>query len=401
MNFGSNNSGNNGSFAAPSFFDKLRMGASQLQDSFKDVTDQFTLTKECERAARILTEFVVPPKFGGDIGDIIPPDILQRCHGIAVLSIVKAGVIWSGRIGSGIVCARLPNGTWSGPSAIATGGMGVGGQIGAQLTEVVMILNTEDAVRAFEENASLQLGSNLSVTAGPVGRSGEISAAVNSGTVAAVYSYSKSKGLFAGVSVEGSAVLQRKDVNQAFYGRPAPPEMVLSGAIQPPEGISEWEVLRMVLQERCTPPQGAYGGYSQGQHHGYPQNQQRGYPQDQQHGYPQGQHQSPRPYVGQPQRETLYDQDAVQINAPYTGRPIGVIPPTTNTNTNTAGGAAITPGAGAGTAAGTAGTPAGAAGPGATAAADAARTTSPAASAGNSGATDGSDGRPSKPLAGA
>ncbi|KAJ2783042.1 hypothetical protein GGI15_002727 [Coemansia interrupta] len=387
MNFGGNNHGNNsnnGSFAAPSFFDKLRMGATQLQDSFKDVTEQFTLTKECERAARILTEFVVPPKFGGDIGDIIPPDILQHCHGIAVLSIVKAGVIWSGRIGSGIVCARLPNGTWSGPSAIATGGMGVGGQIGAQLTEVVMILNTQDAVRAFEENASLQLGSNLSVTAGPVGRSGEISAAVNTGTVAAVYSYSKSKGLFAGVSVEGSAVLQRKDVNQAFYGRPAPPEMVLSGAIQPPEGVSEWEVLRMVLQERCTPPQGAYGGYPHGQQ------------QQQQHGYPQGQHQSPRPYVGQPQRETLYDQDAVQINAPYTGRPIGVIPPTSNTNTTTGGGA-LHPGAGAGAT----GTPAGPTGPGATAGADAARTTSPAALAGNTGATDGSDGRPSKPLAGA
>ncbi|KAJ2881587.1 hypothetical protein FB639_002580, partial [Coemansia asiatica] len=196
MNFGGNNN-DGGSFAAPSFADKLRMGVAQLQDGLKDVTNQFTLTKECTRAARILTEFVVPPKFG-DIDDIIPPDILQHCRGIAVLSIVKAGVIWSGRIGSGIVCARLPDGSWSGPSAIATGGMGVGGQIGAQLTEVVMILNTEDAVRAFEENTSLQLGSNLSVTAGPVGRSGEISAAVNTGTVAAVYSYSKSKGLFAG-----------------------------------------------------------------------------------------------------------------------------------------------------------------------------------------------------------
>ncbi|KAJ1880812.1 hypothetical protein LPJ57_002015 [Coemansia sp. RSA 486] len=286
MNFGgNNNSNNNGSFATPSFADKLRMGVAQLQDGFKDVTNQFTLTKECSRAARILTEFVVPPKFG-DIDDIIPADILQHCHGIAILSIVKAGVIWSGRVGSGIVCARLPDGSWSGPSAIATAGMGVGGQIGAQLTEVVMILNTPDAVKAFEENASLQLGSNLSVTAGPVGRSGEISAAVNTGTVAAVYSYSKSKGLFAGVSVEGSAVVQRKDVNQAFYGRPAPPQMVLAGAIQPPEGVSEWEVLRLVLQERCTMPAQARQS-------------------------PQG-HQA---YVARPaaNRETLYDQDAVPI----------------------------------------------------------------------------------------
>ncbi|KAJ1811933.1 hypothetical protein LPJ56_004104 [Coemansia sp. RSA 2599] len=303
MNFGGNSNNNDGgSFATPSFADKLRMGVAQLQDGFKDVSNQFTLTKECSRAARILTEFVVPPKFG-DIDDIIPADILQRCRGIAVLSIVKAGVIWSGRIGSGIVCARLPDGTWSGPSAIATAGMGVGGQIGAQLTEVVMILNNDEAVKAFEENASLQLGSNLSVTAGPVGRSGEISAAVNTGTVAAVYSYSKSKGLFAGVSVEGSAVVQRKDVNQAFYGRPAPPQMVLGGAIQPPEGISEWEVLRLVLQERCTPPmQSRYSGSPHGQ-----------------------------AYVARPaNRETLYDEDAVPIGGSnFNTAHIGATPPAT------------------------------------------------------------------------
>ncbi|KAJ1964976.1 hypothetical protein GGI12_001066 [Dipsacomyces acuminosporus] len=277
-----NADGSSGSFAAPSFADKLRMGAAQVQENFKDVNKQFSLTKECERAARILTEFVVPPKLG-DLDDIIPADILQRCHGIAILSIIKAGFIWSGRIGSGLVVSRqvLPDGTWSGPSAIGTAGMGVGGQIGAQLTEVVMILNDEDAVKAFEKNASVQLGSNVSVAAGPVGRSGEIAAAVNTNNVAAVYSYSKSKGLFAGVSFEGSAVMQRKDVNEAFYGRPAPPDQVLSGRITPPEGVSEWEVLRTVLNERCTPAHVA-----------------------QQH-----------VNTGGLQRETLYDADHVNVGA--------------------------------------------------------------------------------------
>ncbi|ORX74359.1 DUF500-domain-containing protein [Linderina pennispora] len=221
------------------------MGAAQVQENFNDVGKNFTLAKECERAARILTEFVVPPKFG-ELDDIIPTDVLQRCHGIAVLSVIKAGFIWSGRVGSGLVCARLPDGTWSGPSAIGTAGAGIGGQIGAQLTEVVMILNNEDACQG--------LGSNISVSAGPLGRSGEIAAAVNTSNVAAVYSYSKSKGLFAGVSIEGSAVMQRKDVNEAFYGRAAPPEQVLAGRIPPPEDVSEWEVLRTVLNERCTPP---------------------------------------------------------------------------------------------------------------------------------------------------
>ncbi|PIA18529.1 DUF500-domain-containing protein [Coemansia reversa NRRL 1564] len=301
MNFGNNNNsggGNGNSFTAPSFGDKLRMGFSQLQDNFKDVTDHFTLTKECERAARILSEFVVPPKFG-EIDDIIPADVLQRCRGIAVLSIVKAGFIWSGRLGTGVVCARLPDGSWSGPSAISTGGVGIGGQIGAQLTEVVMILNTDDAVRAFEENASIQLGSNISVAAGPLGRSGELSAAVNTSNVAAVYSYSKSKGLFAGISLEGSAVVQRKDVNNAFYGRVAPPELILSGEIRPPQGVSEWEILRTMLQERCVPPPGSAAAYQ-------------------------------RPYPGSTggiggggsgggggvhHRETLYDHDAAHLTA--------------------------------------------------------------------------------------
>ncbi|KAJ2835151.1 hypothetical protein GGI24_000020 [Coemansia furcata] len=264
MNFGDNNN-NSGSFSNPSFADKLRMGAAQVQENFKDVTKHFTLATECERAARILTEFVVPPKFG-EIDDIIPADILQHCCGIAVLSVVKAGFIWTARVGTGLVCARLPNGSWSGPSAIGTGGVGVGGQIGAQLTEVVMILNTDEAVRAFEKNANVQLGSNISVAAGPVGRSGEISAAINTDNIAAaVYSYSKSKGLFAGVSVEGSVVVQRKDVNEAFYGRPAPPDQVLDGVVAPPEGVSEWEVLRMVLEERCTPPARSAGAFQQQQ----------------------------------------------------------------------------------------------------------------------------------------
>ncbi|KAJ2259104.1 hypothetical protein GGI13_000165 [Coemansia sp. RSA 455] len=266
MNFGGNNNNDNtgsGSFANPSFADKLRMGAAQVQENFKDVTKHFTLAKECERAARILSEFVVPPKIG-DIDDIIPADILQHCCGIAVMSVIKAGFIWTARIGTGVVCARLPNGSWSGPSAISTGGIGIGGQIGGQLTEVVMILNTDEAVRAFEKNANVQLGSNISVAAGPVGRSGEISAAINSDNLAAaVYSYSKSKGLFAGISVEGSMVIQRKDVNEVFYGRPAPPDQVLDGVIEPPEGISEWEVLRMVLEERCTPPAHSAGAYQQ------------------------------------------------------------------------------------------------------------------------------------------
>lgn len=92
---------------------------------------------------------------------------------IAIITILKAGFLWSGRAGAGLVVARLPDGTWSAPSAIATAGAGFGAQIGAQLTDCVFILNNEAAVKAFSHGGNVTLGGNLSVCAGPKGRSAE------------------------------------------------------------------------------------------------------------------------------------------------------------------------------------------------------------------------------------
>ena len=85
--------------------------------------------------------------------------------------------IWSGLIsaffGSGIVVARLADGGWSAPSAIATAGAGFGGQIGFELTDFVFILNDAAAVRSFSQAGSITLGGNVSIAAGPVGRNAE------------------------------------------------------------------------------------------------------------------------------------------------------------------------------------------------------------------------------------
>lgn len=81
------------------------------------------------------------------------------------MTVVKAGLIWSGRAGSGLVVAKLENGDWSAPSAIMTAGAGVGWQIGAEITDFVIILNTTQALEAFHKpNATL--GGNLTVSAG-------------------------------------------------------------------------------------------------------------------------------------------------------------------------------------------------------------------------------------------
>jgi len=164
----------------------------------------------------------------------IPREVLRDARGLAVMTVVKAGFIFSGRGGTGVVVAKTRKG-WSGPSAIGTGGAGFGLQIGAQVTEFVFVLNTPEAVRAFSQGGNLQLGADVSVAAGPVGRTAE--AAVT--PVAAVYTYSRSQGLFGGVSLEGTVIATRNDDNAMYYGRPVTPGEILSGRVKVPKGARQ------------------------------------------------------------------------------------------------------------------------------------------------------------------
>ena len=161
----------------------------------------------------------------------IPPEVLRNAKGVAIMTVVKAGFIVSGRAGSGVVVARTRKG-WSGPSAIGTGGAGFGFQIGAEQTEFVFVLNSHDAVRAFSQGGNVQLGADVSVAAGPVGRT--VEAGVT--PVAAVYTYSRSQGLFGGVSLEGTVVATRNEANARYYGRSVTPGEILSGKVKVPAG---------------------------------------------------------------------------------------------------------------------------------------------------------------------
>ncbi|KAF8246779.1 DUF500-domain-containing protein [Wilcoxina mikolae CBS 423.85] len=192
-----------------------------------------SLRNECRKASRILTEFVDPKQsFGPD--KIIPPAVLAGAKGLAILTVAKVGFLLTARGGSGLVIARRPDGSWSAPSAIGTAGAGFGGQLGAELTDFVMILNDANAVKTFAQTGSITLGGNVSVAAGPVGRNAEASGAASLRSVAGIFSYSKTKGLFAGISLEGSVIVERKDANSKFYGGPVSARQLLSGSIQPP-----------------------------------------------------------------------------------------------------------------------------------------------------------------------
>ncbi|KAK3381380.1 hypothetical protein B0H63DRAFT_202118 [Podospora didyma] len=192
-----------------------------------------SLASECKKCGKILTSFIDPRQsFGPD--KVIPPSVLASAKGLAILTVIKAGFLGSARFGSGLVVARLPDGSWSAPTAIATGGAGFGGQIGFELTDFVFILNDASAVKTFSQAGSLTLGGNVSIAAGPIGRNAEAAGAASLRSVAGIFSYSKTKGLFAGVSLEGSVIVERKDANTKLYGRPISARELLSGSERPP-----------------------------------------------------------------------------------------------------------------------------------------------------------------------
>lgn len=181
---------------------------------------------------------------------------MSLAQGLAILTVFKAGFLGSGRFGSGLVVARLPNGGWSAPSAIMTAGGGFGGQIGFELTDFVFILNDANAVKTFSQQGSLTLGGNVSIAAGPVGRNAEAAGAASLKGVSGIFAYSKTKGLFAGVSLEGSAIIERRDANEKLYGQRLTAAQLLNGAIPSPPQAAP---LMSVLNSR------AFAGVRQGE----------------------------------------------------------------------------------------------------------------------------------------
>jgi lipid-binding SYLF domain-containing protein len=183
------------------------------------------LQDDIDQAVTILQRFKEMPEKS------IPDHVMKEAKGLAIMTAVKAGFIFSGEGGKGIVVARTEHG-WSGPSAIGTGSAGFGFQAGVQVSEFVLVLNTEEAVKAFAHHANVKLGGDISVAAGPVGRA----AGAGVTPLAAVYTYSRNQGLFAGVSLEGTVIVSRNGANQEYYGRDVTPRAILSGQVKPPAG---------------------------------------------------------------------------------------------------------------------------------------------------------------------
>ncbi len=147
----------------------------------------------------------------------IPPALLNNAHGIAIIpGVIKAGFIIGGRHGTGVVIVRNKEGGWSSPSFISITGGSVGWQIGAQSTDIILVFKSRKGIDNMMKG-KFTLGADAAVAAGPVGRQAE--AATDIQLKAEIYSYSRSRGLFAGISIEGAALQIDDDANAAFYGR--------------------------------------------------------------------------------------------------------------------------------------------------------------------------------------
>lgn len=148
----------------------------------------------------------------------VPQTLLARAYGIAVIpDVVKVGFGLGVRRGKGVLVVRQEGGTWSNPAFVTLTGGSFGWQIGAQSTDIILVFKSRQGVDDIAEG-KLTLGADASIAAGPVGRSASVATDVQ--FEAEVFSYSRSRGLFAGVALEGAGIQMDREANAAFYGRP-------------------------------------------------------------------------------------------------------------------------------------------------------------------------------------
>ncbi len=176
-------------------------------------------------AVSVLKEITVIPEKG------IHPLLFKDAAGIAVIpGVIKVGLGVGGRFGTGILVVRDKAGVWSSPVFVGIGGGSIGWQIGAQSTDFILVFKNRRSIDGIV-NGKFTLGVDAAVAAGPVGRNFE--ANTDALMKAEIYSYSRSRGLFAGLSLEGAVLFIDHDADAAFYHRPnVSAGDILSGRIE-------------------------------------------------------------------------------------------------------------------------------------------------------------------------
>jgi lipid-binding SYLF domain-containing protein len=186
--------------------------------------------KRLHESAAVFHEIMSAPDKG------IPHEILEhaRCIGV-VPNLKRAGFIVGAKYGKGELVCRTATG-WSAPEIIIVEGGSVGFQIGAGETDLVFVVNNKTGEQHLMQD-KFTIGGDASAMAGPVGRSAE--AQTDAMMHAEILSYSRARGLFAGISLEGATLRPDKEGNHELYGRDVTPREILSGTIPPPPGSSD------------------------------------------------------------------------------------------------------------------------------------------------------------------
>lgn len=179
--------------------------------------------KKIDDAVRVLEEMMK------ESDKSIPVGLLEGCAGIAIIpDVIKAGFIIGGRHGKGVLLVRTKAGGWSDPAFVDIKGGSVGWQAGVQSADIVLVFRTPRSVENIAEG-QFTLGADAGVAAGPLGRTAE--ASTDSELKAEILSYSRSRGLYAGLSLQGSSLQEDRKANRKFYGAEISMKDIIAGSV--------------------------------------------------------------------------------------------------------------------------------------------------------------------------
>jgi len=188
--------------------------------------DQSDIEKRIDNAAKVLNEIMATPD------KAVPDKIMNDAKCIAVIpSMVKIAVGFGGNHGKGVATCRTESGKWSAPAPITITGGSWGLQLGGQAVDLVMIVTNQQGMQHLL-SSKFKLGADASAAAGPVGR--DAAADTDWKMKAEVLTYSRARGVFAGIDLNGSAVTQDKDETRILYGKFVPFEEILNGKVEAP-----------------------------------------------------------------------------------------------------------------------------------------------------------------------
>jgi lipid-binding SYLF domain-containing protein len=203
----------------------LLVSLSSLAFAADDRAKESKASDRVQAAAEVLNQIQSAPDAG------IPQDILGKAECVAVVpSMLTGGFIVGAKYGRGLASCRTPKG-WSAPAFFMTTGGSVGFQVGGQAVDLVMLIMNDDGMQHLL-SSKFALGADASVAAGPVGRHAEGN--TDWKLRAQVLTYSRARGIFAGVSLNGAVLKQDKDSTREFYGHMVTFKAALTGAVDPP-----------------------------------------------------------------------------------------------------------------------------------------------------------------------